>query len=662
MAIFVVEEDEGVMEPGRVGPGAGRLKHMIYYMALSGVLLTPLPAKASDPPLPSDSSTVGSLPTTTTQPKVRLIEWNLPAQGDSTPGAVIVDTMGHDKDRMWFVTRDFNPNLYRVEFPRSLMKGNAKWTSWKLNAITTGGLRRLRASWDRRFIFIRTLTPDLGESVESVDTDPTKCPGANCQTTVYTDNTVSSLDVSDVAVDNRNNVFTTHTPNFDLAQSYVQRLTPNGSAGASVTRWTIPGSGAGLCGDIAPGDMSVNTPCISGIAVHPTNQNLVYFSEPGTNSIGELNIASNPPTVRHWSLTTLSSMCQPTATILCNAISGPRQLHIDKRGKVWVVTGSGDLVSLDPCTSRMTRHELPDNVLADPFSLAPDDDAVGYTSSRTNKVGMMLPKGTVFYVPPSPPAGVDKTTIKNFPAETNATVCNSGYVGPIGKTVVGQVTKKEDGTFIEAKIDTGTDDNGKASDSSDPLGITAVRSKAQGTFFFTVGRNTSETLIDRVGFVRLPVREKIRFPRDDDDENDGKDGDHSWHDWHNHAEGDEDDDGVESEHDHHDARERDARENDTAVDDGVVPAGASKDYTMVTLPSSLALVAVTTTEDPLAQVGIDILDSRGLLVARSIPTPGVAAVEVLLPVPGTYTCRIRNYGATSIVQMPKLLIREPWTP
>src|SRR3954466_8272397 len=41
-----------VMEPGKVGPGAGRLKHMIYYMALSGVLLTPVPAKTTEPPLP----------------------------------------------------------------------------------------------------------------------------------------------------------------------------------------------------------------------------------------------------------------------------------------------------------------------------------------------------------------------------------------------------------------------------------------------------------------------------------------------------------------------------------------------------------------------------------------------------------------------------------
>jgi hypothetical protein len=82
---------------------------------------------------------------------------------------------------------------------------------------------------------------------------------------------------------------------------------------------------------------------------------------------------------------------------------------------------------------------------------------------------------------------------------------------------------------------------------------------------------------------------------------------------------------------------------------------------MVTLPTSLALVALATADDPLAQIGIDIYDSLGMLVMRSLPTPGLAAVEVLLPAPGTYTCRIRNYGTTPIVHTPKLFIREPWS-
>src|SRR3954451_15906760 len=159
------------------------------------------------------------LTSTTNPPKARVIEWNLPAQGDASPGAVVVDTQGHDANRMWFVTRVGlnNPHLYRMEFPKSLMKGSAKWTSWKLNAILAGGIRRVRASYDRRFIFVRTISSTLGEAVERVETDPTKCSGANCKTTVWQDFVSTGLDVSDVAIDDQNNVFTTHTPDFDPA-------------------------------------------------------------------------------------------------------------------------------------------------------------------------------------------------------------------------------------------------------------------------------------------------------------------------------------------------------------------------------------------------------------------------------------------------------------
>src|SRR5436305_13145597 len=75
-------------------------------VALLGMLLTATPAAAQ---LTSGSTAVAntsvaaiSLPSTAT-PKVRVIEWNLPAQADATPGAVIVDTMGQDSSRMWFV-------------------------------------------------------------------------------------------------------------------------------------------------------------------------------------------------------------------------------------------------------------------------------------------------------------------------------------------------------------------------------------------------------------------------------------------------------------------------------------------------------------------------------------------------------------------------------
>jgi hypothetical protein len=97
----------------------------------------------------------------------------------------------------------------------------------------------------------------------------------------------------------------------------------------NVKRWTV-GDGAGFC----PG-AGLSAPCLSGIAVHPSNNRLVYYSEPSGNNIGELDVYTNQ--VRRWSLNPMGA-------------NEPRQLHVTRAGKIWVVTGSGDLVSLD-CTS-----------------------------------------------------------------------------------------------------------------------------------------------------------------------------------------------------------------------------------------------------------------------------------------------------------------------
>jgi hypothetical protein len=75
------------MERGQAGRGTALPKHTIYCMALAGVLLTPLPAKATDPPL----SSVNDI-------RVPLIEWDLLAIVDAQPGAMVVDTQGHDQE------------------------------------------------------------------------------------------------------------------------------------------------------------------------------------------------------------------------------------------------------------------------------------------------------------------------------------------------------------------------------------------------------------------------------------------------------------------------------------------------------------------------------------------------------------------------------------
>src|SRR6185369_11335668 len=82
--------------------------------------------------------------------------------------------------------------------------------------------------------------------------------------------------------------------------------------------------------------------CNSGIDLQPDNrqQNLIYVSDQGNNAIAELDIATSR--VRRWALP-LDSSAQPVAE--------PRQLKIDSNGIVWVLTGSGHLVSLNPKNS-----------------------------------------------------------------------------------------------------------------------------------------------------------------------------------------------------------------------------------------------------------------------------------------------------------------------
>ena len=620
------------------------------------------------------STVINTVSTTAAIPKARIIEWDLPSAGDAHPGAMVVDTQGYDKDRnrLWFVTRQGDPaaRVYRMDFPRSLASGWAQWTAWQLSdlSIITGGVdkgqsRKIRSSKDRRYIYVRSVF-----SLERIDTQNCDRASNTCESLVWADRVADpgEFDTSDLTVDDWNSVYWTHAVNPGAVndQSYVERMTPASSStsAATVTRWAV-GGGAGVC----PSFGELNTPCLSGVAVHPTNRNLVYYSEPSSNNIAELNVYTNH--VRRWNIALLPPVQE-------NGVSGtavrePRQLHVDRWGKVWVVTGSGHLVSLDPCTNRLTRHQMPSQDGSDPFGLGPDDDVVGYTasSSSQNKVGVLFPKGPSFCITPTE-ANVLRDTYTVSPQPQRAAV-DSGYVPPVGKTVAAQITQKSDGTFIEAQLNTCPPDadqfNCAANDSLQPLGITPVKAKAEGTFFYAVGQNASmsgdpnrPSAANRVGFVRFPLSEKVKHPRDDDDENDGE-GDHGQHGWHDHSgHHDSDDDGVDDDHDHRDSNERNARDDNDDDDQAMAP-GATKSYSMVVMPTSLSLIAISTPNDPLAHIDIEIYDALGMLVTRSVPTPGVAVAEVLLPAAGTYTCKIRNSGATPVVQVPTLLVRDPWS-
>jgi hypothetical protein len=295
---------------------------------------------------------------------------------------------------------------------------------------------------------------------------------------------------------------------------------------------------------------------------------------------------------------------------------------------VWVITGSGHLVSLNPSNNQMRKHAFPGNGSGDPFGLAPDDDVVGYTDAGRNMVGMLFPKGPSVSPCPSVQCNVTKVCPTKLAFGERADVA-CGTVCPVGKVIKAQVTTKSDGVFVEAQLDS------NANDSISPLGITPNKGKAQGTFFYAVGFQNDLT-VDRVGFVRLPMPQKVRHPRDDDD----------------------DDDGLGSAQD-----SPTAHENVNVSDDAPLQGGQSVFYPMTASPTSLALIFVATSvDDPLAQIKVDIYNSLGMLMATSAPTPGVGVATVLLPAADNYTARVTNLGVTANTHTPMSIVREPPEP
>ena len=610
---------------------------------------TPFSATAAATEIPStEMSTSTLLPTTTF---THIVEWDIPFAGlvDLEPGAIAVDTHGKDKNRVWFLTRTGAQKVYRFDPAKSLMKGSAHWTSWQLSLTpppnSTGGLEETEAVGRPS---IRVCSHDEQHSEDRHAELQASAALQTCELTVWQDQPelVSDFNASDLAVDGMNRVFTTATLVFGAADTaYVQMLTPGPApvpgdltATVKVKRWPVRG-GAGFCQLAGSGG-----PCLSGIDVyHSKYKNLVYYSEPAGNNIGELNIVTN--VVRRWSLNPLGAF-------------EPRQLNIDHRGRIWVVTGSRHLVSLDPATNKMTRHQVPIGIPGDSdlFGVAPDDDVIGYTDAglTENKVAMLFPKGHPVQVTPT--CETLCPFYEDVPVTSEASIADSASVPPQGKIAPVTITSKPDGTFVEARIDQAECASSWCSpvNSLSPRGITPNRGKAQGTFFYTVGFSDAV----RIGFARLPHKDKIKHGRDDDDCDDGKDaGTHPrWHDHGAHHD-DEDDDGVHSKYDY-----RTSREDAETGDSTPLAAGQTVEYPLTASATTLALIANVTADNPLAQIGVEVYNQVGALVANGVSVAGVAVATVPMPAAGDYKVRVKNYGLGAITHTPTLLVREPWLP
>jgi len=602
----------------------------------------------------------------------RIIEWDVESLGDLSPGAMVVDTRGEDNNRVWFITRlAGQERVYRVDVGAPLMKngGAARATAWTLDPdLFGGGIKKLRPSHDRRFVVVRTSQAiqelDTQACVPVADGTTLTCDGALRVWRTPDFATLTDGFVSDIAVDDNRRIFITGTGGSTQPAGFIQMLVPTNlpftkstdpvpAPSGTVFRWTD--DGVNQCG-LGASDKDNSLPCNSGIDVRPSNSNVVYVSNQGANSIDELNLTTN--TIRRWPM--------PPSTDPAKPIRDPRQLKIDSGETIWVTTGSGHLVSLkvnggDGCpkgTNRMTRHTMPGldgkGTSAGGWGIGPDSNVVGYTDSTNNKVGMLLPHDGGFCQTPQTNIPAPKVTF-DATAQTVTTVGVTEPAPAAAKTVLKQTTRKQDGTYVEAVINvpaTGSVDTRMVPpDSVTPLGITPVKGKGQGTFFYTVGF-VGTANVNRFGFVRLGIPERINNPRDDDDSDDGfKTTDPTWNVG---SAGDADGDGVPDQYD-----TNTSRDNTTFATPAVVPVGQSWDYPMSTTPTTLALIAAATPDSPTATIAIDVYNSIGTLVGTSGPIVGAATATVPTPAAGNYTIRVRNLGTANVTPSPAVVVREP---
>lgn len=616
-------------------------------------------------------------PTTGT---AKAIEWDLPAQMDSLPGAIFVDMVG-DGNRVWFVSRSDAPHVYRVDLPSAKKLQSAPFFAWSLDpaGALASGLRRIRTSRDRRFVFVRTTFAmqrvDTGACVSKTVAPPT----ASCTLTVWDNQATTPADPagantdfrtgSDIAVDDYNNVYsavgvfpaagmTATDPVPDLQKSFIERLNP-GAKTYNITRWYV-GGGAGVCPSAG-----LSFPCLSGVAINPRSRNLIYYSEPtggpdGAGAISELDPATNA--VRRWTFAKLNAGSPDPAM-------EPRQVQFDSDGTLWTVTGSGHLVSLDPKRNRMTKHTMParlNGFSSDPFGVAPDGGFIGYTDSdeTQNKVAMLVPARNFVLVGPDKDTVVSRTF--SNPGMDEESIRTSGAAAPMMRTFVTTRTTTNDGTFVEANTMSG---NG---DSLSPSGITPDTSSSVGTFFYAVGIAPGVT--DRFGRIRLPrQKERARVERDDDDfDDDGKRTD---------VDDDVDDDGVKNGVDADNDNDAipdvmdDDQDNDGIEDSFDTPDHkesrqtssqdvAAADYALdqFTLnPNTLVAVLSATSTNALAPVSVEVLNEAGQVVAASLPSPGAAVLTWTPPAAGgVFTIRVKNQGTVPATISTKMLSRELW--
>jgi hypothetical protein len=437
---------------------------------------------------------ISAAPVAAQLPTADFIDWDLPqlAGAGQCPSAIGAVTLPPTGDPVYYVTRcpgpsrnkDNNtpsgdpagvprigPALLRFFPGTPLGFGQASWRAWNLGNIIestvvdeaapalgpTGGMKITR---DESVAFIRASTEIIRVKMNSsynnltrwVDIAPVPDPD-NPGSTIFVDpSSVSDLALVERKYCNVNyiDVYTTHNA---ASGGVVQRLTvQNGGTTATVKRWNVGTVGA--------------PEFLRGVAYFSGNGR-IYFSDAALDAIGELDPNTNK--VRRWSL----------APVLA---AMPRQISIDSKGIIWVITGSGHLVSLNPCTNDMASYMIPGGTLFS-FGLGTSGGTVGFTQGDNNIVGMLIPNKTPLPVSPTTPAPVSYTTTC-LTGATETVFKDTGFVDPVRSDNVPVVPSNVDGEFLQAML---------PREGNFPLGIFRDVERCVGNFYLLVTLGASPT-------------------------------------------------------------------------------------------------------------------------------------------------------------------------
>jgi hypothetical protein len=632
-----------------------------FALVVAGVLGLVAPAAAQLPATITASSPSSTVPQTV---QTELVEWDITSMTDIVPGALSVDDRSSSNNsKVWFVTRAGETRLYRLTPGLNMKHDRAAARSWDLGAQLTGGVR-VRHSDDGRWAFVNvdksgSLLDGPGGAVVAVDT-------SNNTRVTWANRPVSDK-ISDVAVDAREGNASVYTaaPFYDATDfpgfaGVVERLKP-GNAQLKSGKWVVPaqvtrypvGGGAGTCDDTGAG-----APCIPGIAVDRRRGAPIFVSEPAftfvngsKGAIAEIDPKSvSCPTqpsatcvrVRHWPL--------PAGT------SGPREIRIDDTGKLWGITSSGHLFSIEILkngdSARVTVHN-PQGPIdpEDLFAVSPNGGVIGFTDSNNNEVSVLVPdrnstpiNATVTYIKP---------ITRTIDGQRESLAPMDHVVEPRMASAMGSAYRNpNDGSYVETNISTAvsTSTFGSPNPSFTPTGMAADGNWKSGAFFYGV---TFADGSNRIGHLA------VKIGRDKDIDN--RRGDHDFdHDGKKDEDDDDvDDDGISNASDMDNDNDgiadvMDDDKNDDGIED-TYQAPGHRETKRSDAVSMLAVIEATTVTAPLS---IEILNDDGLVVLSTPAALGKAVATAVPALPGVYTVRVKNAGLTPVTYKTSIVTAQ----